>query len=50
LQSEAIVKVNANLLEITQWSFKLTSAGVPGSKIGFPPQKNATPFANSTYP
>jgi hypothetical protein len=39
LQSEAIVKVNANLLEITQWSFKLTSAGVPGSKIGFPPQK-----------
>lgn len=28
LARAAIVKVNANLLEITQWSFKLTSAGV----------------------
>ena len=34
-KSKAIVKVNANLLEISQWEFKLKTAGVSWAKLYF---------------
>ena len=34
-KSKAIVKVNANLLKISQWEFKLTTAGVSWAKLYF---------------